>query len=319
MIRLSAALSASTLLGLALSGCCCPIELDLRPPESDDDGDRVVTTDDDDDRTPAPRARDGEVDLGTAEHPRGNRAEPALHPWSARGVAPSRHRLGYRLSDDSAREALGEFHGFARKVGHKKLDEHRFQWRPEPRCLGGLHCVYESLDGQDGDRIRPLAELFVDRARAADLDVAQATALVVTFVQHIRYEIPEEQPFGVLPPSLVVKEKRGDCDSKSLLAHMLLREIGVRSVLVSSQAHAHTMLAAALPAPGKSFTWRGTKFAFVETTAKNAPIGHMDPKLLRPNDWQVVDIRYDERGRGSSAEAGRTAVEAVPGGSIEIR
>lgn len=299
----------------ALSGCFCPIELDLSSldPE-EDDGWRAPADDDAGDERSPPRA--GEIDLGVAEHPRGNRDAAVTHPFSARGVAPSRYRLGYRLSNESAREALAELHGFARRVGHRKIDDHRFHWRPEPRCLGGLHCVYEALDAQDGERVRPLAALFLDRARAADLDVAQLAALVVTFVQHIRYEIPQDQPFGVLPPSLVVRDKRGDCDSKALLGHMLLREIGLRSVIVSSQAHAHTMLGVAVPAPGKSFTWRGTKYAFVETTAKHAPIGHIDPKLLRPSDWEVVDVRYDE-GRRSGA-LGR-GVEAIPGGRVEVR
>ena len=102
------------------------------------------------------------------------------------------------------------------------------------------------------------------------------------------------------PPSLVVKERDGDCDSKTLLAHMILRELGIESVLVSSDAHRHTMLGLALPSAGTTFTHRGRRYAFVEMTAKRAPIGYIDPRLLRPNDWHVVTMRY--KGKTPRAE-----------------
>jgi hypothetical protein len=96
----------------------------------------------------------------------------------------------------------------------------------------------------------------------------------------------------VLPPALVAQRRWGDCDSKSLLAHMILRTLGINSVLISSEAHQHTMLGVALPAPGTSFTWQGRRYAFVELTAKRSPIGHIHPKLLSPNDWRVVEMAY---------------------------
>jgi hypothetical protein len=100
----------------------------------------------------------------------------------------------------------------------------------------------------------------------------------------------------VLPPALVAKQRWGDCDSKALLAHMLLRHLGLQSVLISSEAHRHTMLGLALPAGGSSFEWRGRRYAFVELTAKRSPIGQINPELLRPNDWQVVQLSYKAKG-----------------------
>lgn len=282
--------AASIVAALGVGGCCnIPVDFDPddplgrdRPPD-DDEGD-----DDDDDGKTA----NGHVDIGTAAYPSANRAKRAAHPWWLPELKPSKYELGYKL-DDVAGEGIHEaYRRWARQVGHKKLDENRFQWHPPQRCHGGLHCVYETLEESSDPGVEPIADLFRRRASKARLDVGELASLVLTFVQEIEYKIPKDEPFGVMPPALVVKNRWGDCDSKTLLAHMLLRSIGIRSVLISSNAHKHTMLGVAVPAAGRSFTYQGTKYAFVELTAKRSPIGHINPQLLRPNDWRVVEMRY---------------------------
>jgi hypothetical protein len=267
---------------LALAGCC-KIDFDLPRKQADE--------------PPPPGTA---VDLGNAAHPPRNDAAPVEHAFWLTRLEPPKYRLGYKMPDRTAQGLLDGYHGWASRVGHKRIDENRFQWRPPRGCLGGLQCVYDELRDENEDGVAPLAALFRERAEAADLDAGAVAALVVTFVQEIEYRIPAEQPFGIMPPALVVKRKEGDCDSKSLLAHMILGSLGIRSVLVSSEAHKHTMLGLALPASGTTFTWQGTRYAFVETTAKRSPIGHINPSLLRPNDWRVVTMQY----AGSSTPAG---------------
>lgn len=261
-------------------GSCCPISVDLEPSTRED----------------APKSDDPRIDLGNAEHPAGNDASPSDHPWWVPKLEPQQYRLGYKLPAEQASLLVDAYHRWADAVGHQRLSDERFQWRPEPRCFGGLHCVYEELDDQDGSAVHPIAEIFRGRASTARLSALDATALIVTFVQEIDYRIPQEEPFGVLPPAIVVKNKWGDCDSKALLAHMLLRSLGIQTVLISSQAHKHTMLGVALPSAGESFEWQGRRYAFVELTAKRSPIGHIDPRLTRPNDWQVVQLPYTATG-----------------------
>jgi hypothetical protein len=257
---------------------CCPIEFDL---DEREDGREEEPAED------APR-----VDLGDAIYPTNNEAKPVKHPWWVPKLDPKSYTLGYRLPSDAADEIHDDYLSFARKVRHKRVDKNRFQWVPPPGCLGGLHCVYQELTKQDDEAVKPIAALFRKRAREAKLSAMDAAALIITFAQEIHYRIPHEEPFGVLPPALVAKQSWGDCDSKSLLAHMILRELGIHSVLISSKAHKHTMLGLALPAPGSSFTWNARRYAFVELTAKRAPIGYIHPKLLRPNDWKVEKMNY---------------------------
>src|SRR5262249_936096 len=128
-------------------------------------------------------------------------------------------------------------------------------------------------------------------ARLSTMDLAQ---LVVTFVQAIPYEIPEQEPFGVLPPALVASRRKGDCDSKALLAHMLLHSLGIDSMMVGSNAHHHEMLRTAPPVSGTKFTFAGRAYAYTEMTAKGSPIGHINPQLLLPDDWKPVAFRFPE-------------------------
>jgi hypothetical protein len=284
-LALRALAIGSLAIGSLTLAACCRIPVDL---ETGDDGRDV----------PPPPAASGEVHLGDAEHPSPNDAVPVLHPWWVPGLEPKRYRLGYRVPDATAAELRAAFHRYARSVGHRRVDKTRFQWKPSPRCNGGLHCVYDELIEEGREAVAPLVALFDKRVREAPLSSLEAAELVVTFVQEVTYRVPDEEPFGILPPPLVVRNRLGDCDSKSLLAHMLLGELGIDSVLISSEVHKHTMLGVALPAPGTSFEHEGRRYAFVETTAKRSPIGHINPQLLRPSDWRVVAMRYGPAGRG---------------------
>ena len=319
----------------ASSGCCRIVELLSKPvPRKDDDALPVPEEDgrDNGDAPPRRNAIRGRIDLGTAAFPAGNDADVTLHDWTSRpNLSPRSYRLGYQLADDSEHDSENDYHRWAKRMGHRKIAENRFQWRPAPRCRGGLHCVYERLAAQDRDAIEPLVELFRDRIQSAGLNTLQATALVVTFGQEIHYEIPRTQPFGILPPAVVVDRNTGDCDSKSLLVHMILRRLGIDSVLISSKKHAHTMLGVALAAPGATFTYHGRRYAFVELTAKRSPIGQINPTLLRPNDWRVDPLPYsvERKSRGNSSgepatprrgsRQVETPMNALVGGRIRIR
>jgi len=155
-----------------------------------------------------------------------------------------------------------------------------------------MRCAYNNIASRSGADLQPLVERFRARQKAANLNTADLAALIVTFVQNIRYEVPKDSPFGILPPPLVVAEERGDCDSKSLLALMLLRSFGIDSVVMSSNAHRHAVLAIALPTNGTKVTYAGRQYAITEMTAKGSPIGHLNASLLRPNDWKVIPVTY---------------------------
>src|SRR5439155_12063698 len=104
--------------------------------------------------------------------------------------------------------------------GYRPMDDDRFTWSPPSGCENDMHGVLEAVSTRDAPDLAPVAARFQARVKAANLSALQAAELIVAFVQGIHYEIPKE-PFGLMPPALVVAEKRGDCDSKSLLGLIL--------------------------------------------------------------------------------------------------
>src|SRR5262249_11465237 len=158
-----------------------------------------------------------------AAYPSGTPAARATkHTWLARRLNPTVYRLGYALSPGEADGVYADLQGFARKVGYQTEGKDRFRWRPPSGCADGLGCVYQAIAARSVADVEPIAARFRARGQDAHLSTMDLAQLVVTFVQAIPYEIPEQEPFGVLPPALVASRRKGDCDSKALLAHMIL-------------------------------------------------------------------------------------------------
>jgi len=285
----AAAAPLAVSLALASTGCCRIID------ELEEGGGRY--------RDPGPSAPAQE--LGLAAYPAGTPAARATnHTWLASRLKPSTYRLRYALSATEASAVDDDLQGFARKVGYRPDGKDRFRWRPPAGCGGSIACVYQAIAARSAADVQPITARFRARAREARLSSLDLAQLVVTFVQAIPYEIPEKEPFGVLPPALVASRRKGDCDSKALLAHMILHDLGVESMMVGSSAHHHEMLGIALPAQGKKFTYAGRDYAYTEMTAKGSPIGHINPRLLAPNDWTPMPLKMP---RASTPEPDKPA------------
>jgi len=233
------------------------------------------------------------VNLGVSSFPPGtSKFDATMYAWRARKLVPRDYRMGYALAGTEQTSIRNDLQRYARSVKHETDDGEVFRWSPPPGCRGGLKCVFEKLIARNRSDVLPIAERFRSRARSSKLDSLQTAMLVISWVQAIRYEVPKKAPFGVLPPALVAAESRGDCDSKALLALMILHELGIDGMLISSSIHRHTMLGLPLPVAGAHFRYGGRRYAFTECTAKGAPIGYMDPKLKSPNDWKAVPVRW---------------------------
>jgi hypothetical protein len=272
------------LVGLA-AGCGLDLsKLDLSDldPRSDEEPPDPV---DIDDGKAKPKAVPGKgvVDLGVAVWPAGAASSGAVrYDFDV----PPRHRLGFAFSKEE-QQSVKDFYGaLAKRLKYKKTGAKTFEWAPPKDCPPDLSCVYDALIKETRASLLPLARRFRARADAAKLDAVQLAQIMLAFVQQIPYELPDDA-FGLKPPPLVVAERRGDCDSKSLLLHILYEHVGIDSVILSSQAHRHTLIGIALPVQGTTFRWKGRRYAFAETTAKGAPIGYLPKDVSSPNDWRV--------------------------------
>ncbi len=269
----------------------CDLDLTLPRPQADQPVEEAEPVDIDDKATkgvkktpiPGPLSKNGVVELGTAVYPAGASTKGAS---SYAFVVPPSHRLSYALSKEEQGAIEAYYAAFAKRVKYKKIGKKQFEWIPPSGCSPDMRCIYDALiERTDGD-VLVATKRFQKRAQDAKLDSAQLAETMLAFVQSIPYELPNDA-FGLKPPPLVLAQKQGDCDSKALLLWMMLREVGIDAVIITSKAHGHTMLGIAIPTNGSSFRHRDRKYFFAETTAKGAPLGFMPPDLTSPNDWKV--------------------------------
>lgn len=254
-----------------------PVKLDSNPTDDTDEPDKAPK------RKPIPGLAKGAVDLGTAIFPA---AAAKKNPIAFTFNVPPAHRLSYVLAPDEAKAIDTFYADYAKSVQFKRVGQKAFQWSPPLGCPADMSCVYKKLIARTKDDVRVLSKRFKARADAAKLDAVQLTDLALSYVQEIPYKVPDE-PFGLRPPPLVITKKEGDCDSKALLLYMILNDLGIEAVILSSKAHAHTMVGVPVPTGGTAFRWNGRKYAFAEVTAKGASLGWLPPDVASPNDWMV--------------------------------
>lgn len=254
------------------------------------------------------------VDLGLAEYPLVTSARPAGEPivqyrWIERSLTPPEHRLGVRIHSGERLRIQSEVERL-RRVTRFESVAGGFRWDPKQEC--GLsagnrdtdsrwQCIYDRMATPSLPAISVVMSRFLGQIDQRAMSREQAAALVISFVQDIPYAALEDQLFGVLPPVLVIHERRGDCDSKSLLAHIMLAAIGVESHLMISEAHRHVMLAVNLRGNGAERRIGGQRYLMTEMTARH-PVGRIPTEVASPDDWRAVQVVSPRSGRqtGSS-------------------
>lgn len=263
---------ASALSSALLAGCCCcPPDLFRMQPV---------------DTGP-------EVELGNAMVPPTTADPPRRYGWSAPLLAPSRYAAGYALDRGESQRSMADFYAFAARFDARQLPNGNTVYHTTRDCPEPMYCVHRFVATRDRADLRPLALLFSARAQSTGMSIVGLADLIVTFTQNVDYRIPAEQPFGVLPPAVVATSGAGDCDSKAILALVLLQEVGIDAVLLASEAHEHAAVGIAVPVSGGGVFVApgGGAYAYAEVTRPGWPIGQMPPDTISPNDWRVVDIR----------------------------
>ncbi len=202
--------------------------------------------------------------------------------------------LGYGVSGDVHQQVEDDFAALGSRFHYTSGAGNAFTWSPPASCLRHeWECVFEALAHDNAEDLAPLSALFRRKQQQEQLDAREVTELVVGFVQNIKYRLPTEDTaaFGMLPPAIVVADGSGDCDSKALLAVVLLKQLGVDAVVLLASGLGHAALGVALPVTGKKFGGRGqTKYAFVEVTAPGWALGAVPPEYDVANAWKVIPV-----------------------------
>jgi hypothetical protein len=267
-------------IGLASALCCCGLgmvgrlaDLDVRAP------------------LPGFPSSVRSVDLGLVLVPASTPPGTArTYEWQAQGISPPHHRVAYALGEALGEELAEDHAALGRRLRYRSLGNERFTYNAPRGCTADMRCIYEELMRSNAEPVRELGGRFVASIRERGLDAVQAANLILGFVQRIQYELPADVPFGIIPPALVPQENRGDCDSKAVLAVMLLRQVGIDAVLLYSDPLAHAAVGVGLPGTGTRLRHGGRSYQYAEVTTEGWPLGMIPPKYDKPRLWKVLPL-----------------------------
>ncbi|NPC46729.1 hypothetical protein D7X99_13495 [Corallococcus sp. AB032C] len=230
-------------------------------------------------------------DLGIVLVPEDTPLERAKsYDWRVEGMEPARQQLAYGLGETVERGLAQAHRDYSVRLRYRAMGPERFTYVAPPGCGTDMRCIYAELMRSNAEPVRVLGERFATSIRERDLDAAQATELILGFVRRIRYELPGDEPFGIVPPGLVPAQDRGDCDSKAVLALMLLRQVGVDAVMLYSDALAHAAIGVGLPGTGTRIPFGGRGYQYAELTAEGWPLGMIPPQYDKPQLWRVLPL-----------------------------
>lgn len=227
--------------------------------------------------------------LGIVLHPSSTPpSEARLYEWRAESLDPPEYRLGYGLGSSLASELEREHRAYGRKMHFRQLSRARFTYQAPPECQTDMRCIYAELMRSNAEPVHELGKRFVQHIHTQRLDPVAAAELIITFVQRIHYAEPEGEPFGILPPALVAAQDQGDCDSKAVLAVMLLRQAGIDAAILYSDPLSHAAVGVALPVRGPPIRLGDRVYRYAELTTEGWPLGMIPPQHDKPHLWKAL-------------------------------
>ncbi|MCK5674151.1 MAG: transglutaminase domain-containing protein [Spirochaetales bacterium] len=149
--------------------------------------------------------------------------------------------------------------------------------------------VYNIILTNNVDRLTNLSSAFTWLQEKNELSDREILEMIIDFIQEIPYEIPDNY-YGLYTPSDVLFRDAGDCDSKSLLAALILKQLGYNTAIFYSDKYAHAMLGINVPSTGEYKEHNGMPYYFTEMTAKGWQIGELSPDCADHKYWYIISI-----------------------------
>lgn len=149
--------------------------------------------------------------------------------------------------------------------------------------------VYNILLSNNKERLNNLASSFVWFQEKNELSDREILQIIIDFIQQIPYEIPDNY-YGLYSPSDVLYRNAGDCDSKSILAALILKKLGYDTAIFYSDEYRHAMLGINVPSVGEYKQLNGKSYYFTEMTASGWQIGDISPDCVDLKYWHIISI-----------------------------
>jgi hypothetical protein len=175
---------------------------------------------------------------------------------------------------------------------------------------------YAGLYTMDEGKINEIVKIFKDSAVKKKMNPNQTAEMVITFIQEIPYYLVHDESCaksvasgnsfvkeyhaankpclpnvkgGVQSPYEFLHNLKGDCDTRSLLAFAILKELQISSSIWVSETYSHSILGIGLPiAGGVHKTIDGISHYGVELTAKGYRVGMVNPEHYNMSNWDIA-------------------------------
>lgn len=116
---------------------------------------------------------------------------------------------------------------------------------------------------------------------------------ILYWVQSFNYQRKSSDPNKADYSNLVdtIKNNGSDCDSRSLLAMVLLKNMNIDACMFISVAYSHAMLGVCIPdTQGQTFKLDNKEYLFGETTQKNLTLGKIASDMQDRKKWIPVEM-----------------------------
>jgi len=145
---------------------------------------------------------------------------------------------------------------------------------------------YRMVYRESASRLDALTVAF-SRSLPID-DPTECARRVLAWVQGFT-DAKDDPGIDFVPPLTAGFERRGDCDTRSVLMAILLERLGIDCVLMISREYSHAMVGVDVPGGGQRFPFNGRGYLVAETTAK-VGIGMIDAGQADLSKWLGVDV-----------------------------
>lgn len=149
--------------------------------------------------------------------------------------------------------------------------------------------VFKIIILNNENRLTNLAYAFSWFQEKNELSDRETLEIIIDFIQQIPYEIPDNY-YGLYSPAEVLYRDAGDCDSKTIFAVLLLKQLGYDTALFYSSVYAHVMLGLNVPSTGEYIELNGRPYYFTEMTAPGWQIGEISPDCADLKYWYIISM-----------------------------
>ena len=211
----------------------------------------------------------------------------------------------YIVNKQSWKDFQGNWHRMDFKVAEnnvKKSKRNRLDFRYTRNFKWGT--FYKHMADHDQPLLEELYQSFDKLRKEKKMNRKQFAEFIITSIQDIQYNYIKSEPcngredfpcvgnirLGVFAPAEFSASLQGDCDTRTVLLFVLLTKFNFDVAILNSDQYKHSILGIHLPASG-SYKWLNRKkYYFVETTAKNCPIGYLPKNVGNTRYWDFVLI-----------------------------